>query len=124
MALDIGQERIALTVVGCLALTGLGLLAWRQQRESLTVVGAPTSAQTAGWDAALRRARVVDVNRATAAELERLPQVGPALARRIVEDRQRRGRFRTAAELSRVDGIGPQTVAALAAYVTVEPSGE
>ena len=114
------QQQVWAAVLGVTGLLGLGGVAWRSQHPAR----AGELILAAQWDAALRRARVVDVNRATAAELERLPQVGPALARRIVDDRQRRGRFRTAAELSRVDGIGPQTVAALAAYVTVEPSGE
>lgn len=50
---------------------------------------------------------VVDVDRAEAAELERLPRVGPALARRIVDDRSANGPFGSMEGLSRVSGIGP-----------------
>ncbi len=60
----------------------------------------------------------VDVNSATADELELLPGVGPSLAGRIVLDRQERGRFASPADLDRVKGIGPTTVAKLAPHIT------
>jgi competence protein ComEA len=49
----------------------------------------------------------VDVDRATAVELERLPRVGPALARRIVDDREANGPFGSLDGLGRVSGVGP-----------------
>jgi competence protein ComEA len=52
----------------------------------------------------------VRLNTATSEELAELPGIGPALARAIVEDRRRRGRFKTVAGLTRVRGIGPVTV--------------
>lgn len=52
----------------------------------------------------------VDVNRASAAELETLPGIGPALARRIMESRAEAGPFRSADDLLRVRGIGPATL--------------
>lgn len=52
----------------------------------------------------------VDVNRASAAELEALPGIGPTLAQRIVADREANGRFATLGELERVSGIGPKLV--------------
>ena len=55
----------------------------------------------------------IDVDRASAEELTRLPRVGPALARRIVEDRERRGPFGTLAALARVSGIGPSVLGAV-----------
>lgn len=53
---------------------------------------------------------LVDVNRATARELEVLPGIGPALAGRIVASREEEGPFRTVEDLQRVRGIGPATV--------------
>lgn len=47
------------------------------------------------------------LDRASAAELELLPGVGPALAGRIVEFRGEHGRFRSPGELEAVSGIGP-----------------
>lgn len=52
----------------------------------------------------------VSLNRASAAELEALPGIGPALAQRIVEDRQRHGPFASLADFQRVPGVGPGLV--------------
>lgn len=61
---------------------------------------------------------VVDVDRADSAAFEQLPGVGPALARRLVADRVRRGPFGSMAGLSRVPGVGPALEARLAPFVT------
>lgn len=55
----------------------------------------------------LRPGERVDVDRAGADELERLPRVGATLARRIVEDREARGPFGRLEGLGRVSGVGP-----------------
>jgi competence protein ComEA len=60
----------------------------------------------------------VDVDRASAAELEALPRIGPALARRIVEDRAAHGPFGSPEGLTRVKGVGPALVRSLAGRVT------
>jgi competence protein ComEA len=61
----------------------------------------------------------LDLTRATVAELERLPGVGAALARRIVETREARGGFRRPEDLLEVRGIGPATLERLRPLVTV-----
>ena len=61
---------------------------------------------------------MLNVNRATAVELEGVPGIGPALARGIVADREARGPFPTAAALERVAGIGPAMVVRLGKWVT------
>jgi len=55
----------------------------------------------------------VRVNGATAAELERLPGIGPTLAAAIVDERTRNGPFRHPEDLTRVRGIGARLVAGL-----------
>ncbi len=60
----------------------------------------------------------VDVNRATAAELESLPGVGPATATAIVAERERNGPFVGVEDLERVPGIGPAKLASLRDLVT------
>ncbi len=50
---------------------------------------------------------LVDVNNASENELQRLNGVGPAIAKRIYEYRQKNGRFKSAEELINVRGIGP-----------------
>ena len=64
---------------------------------------------------------VVDLNRATAEELDALPGIGPGLAQRIVAFREERGGFRTPEELATVPGIGLATYARLADRLTVVP---
>ncbi|MBL0939256.1 MAG: helix-hairpin-helix domain-containing protein [Gemmatimonadaceae bacterium] len=60
----------------------------------------------------------LDINSATAAELERLPRVGPALAQRIVAYRDKHGPFTSGESLRHVRGIGPSTVRLLEPLVT------
>src|SRR5690606_15948173 len=55
----------------------------------------------------------IDVNVATARQLERLPGIGPTLATRIVDDRTARGPFATLEALRRVRGVGDRTLEAL-----------
>ena len=62
----------------------------------------------------------VNINDATREELERLPGIGPALAARIVEHRERHGRFRRAEHLMMVRGISERRFRQLRPYVTHE----
>jgi competence protein ComEA len=50
----------------------------------------------------------LDLNRATASELETLPGIGPVLAQRICDHRRREGPFRSVDELRAVRGVGPR----------------
>ena len=61
----------------------------------------------------------LDLNTATADELEGLPGIGPKTAQRILEDRRMRGPFRRPSDLTRVKGIGPKTLARLTPLITV-----
>lgn len=61
----------------------------------------------------------LDVNRAAAAELAALPGVGPGLAQRIVEERERRGRFDSPEALRYVLGMGPKKLTAIRRFITV-----
>ncbi len=62
----------------------------------------------------------LNLNTATAAQLERLPGIGPKLSQRIVEEREARGSFRSARDVTRVYGIGPKTFEAIQNLVFVE----
>jgi competence protein ComEA len=61
----------------------------------------------------------INLNEASAEELQRLPGIGPKLSQRIVEERQRRP-FKSVDDLDRVNGIGPKTIERLRPYVTTE----
>ena len=61
----------------------------------------------------------VNLNSATAAQLEELPGVGPVLAQRIIDWRTEHGRFASVDELGEVSGIGEKIFAALQPKVAV-----
>jgi len=52
-------------------------------------------------------------------QIARLPGIGPALARRILEERERRGRFDSPERLRQILGLGPKKLAALRDLITV-----
>ncbi len=112
-------ERWTLMVLGVSALVGLGVIAWQQRHGPLTVIQGQEPPY-AEWEAKLADARQVDVNEATAEELERLPQIGPSLAQRIVEYRQAHGPFASPEQLREVPGIGPSTYAMVRDRITVK----
>jgi competence protein ComEA len=62
----------------------------------------------------LAAGETVDLDIADAAEIERLPRIGPDLARRIVRDREARGPFGSLEGLARVPGLGAATLALMA----------
>jgi competence ComEA-like helix-hairpin-helix protein len=62
----------------------------------------------------------VSINEASREDLEKLPGIGPALAARIVEHRERFGRFRRAEHLLLVRGISERRFLQLRPYVTDE----
>jgi competence protein ComEA len=61
----------------------------------------------------------ININTASAAELDTLPRIGPVLAQRIVEYRTAQGPFRSVDELALIDGISLATVDAIRPLVTV-----
>jgi len=64
----------------------------------------------------------LDLNKATAAELDALPGIGPAIAARIIEQRKRAGGFRSVEDLLEVRGIGEKTLAKFRQWVYVGSS--
>lgn len=61
----------------------------------------------------------VNINTATAEELQTLPRIGPAMAQRIIAWREAHGGFRSVDELDAVPGIGPSMLENLRSLVTV-----
>lgn len=60
----------------------------------------------------------ININLATAAELEALPRIGPAMAKRIIEHRSKVGSFLQLEDLRHIRGIGPATLTILKPLVT------
>lgn len=63
-------------------------------------------------------AAIVDLDVATASEIESLPRIGDVLARRIVDDRSANGPFGSLEGFQRVRGVGPALATSLAPRVT------
>lgn len=78
----------------------------------------PVSTPVAGRpvDAGAAVAGLIDLNTATAAELERLPRIGPAMAERIIAGRP----YARIEDILRVRGIGPATFQQIKGLITVE----
>lgn len=136
MRLTEGETKALLASALLVILSAVGRLILAPQPADLGGEGLAT----AGIDAALavaesthsqaeRRRRPlgdderIDPNRAGAVELDRLPGVGPALARAIVDSREREGPFRSQDDLLRVPGMGEKKLARLARHTKLAPRG-
>lgn len=85
-----------------------------QPQRTLTPSG---GTGTAGTSAASQGS--VNINTATAEQLQSLPRIGPAMAQRIITWREAHGGFRSVDELDAVPGIGPTLLETLRPLVTV-----
>lgn len=64
----------------------------------------------------------IDINQATEAELSCVEGIGPQLAARIVEYRRRVGAFSSLEQLDDIPGVGPRLVAQLRIAIAPLPS--
>lgn len=62
----------------------------------------------------------MDINSSSAESLARLPGISADLARAIVDTRERKARFKSVEDLSRVEGIDDQVLKRIRAYITTD----
>jgi competence protein ComEA len=86
---------------------------------AIGVTPPPAPAVGGGASAAGAPGGLINLNTATVAELDTLPGVGPVLAQRIVDHRNRTGGFRSVEELRKVEGVGDARFEQLKDLVTV-----
>jgi len=115
-------ELNALGVNAIIALTHLGWDADLELARSVTgidiVIGGHSHTLPTEYPVVVER-KLVNINTATAEELEALPRIGPALAQRIIEYRQVHGPFQAIEEIVEVRGIGPATFAGFRDRISV-----
>lgn len=89
--------------------------------DSLIAAGDSVAEEKARRSRPLDPGEKIDPNTAGEEDLDRLPRVGPSIARRIVEDRKANGPYASVADLARVPGLGARTVERLAPHLALSP---
>jgi competence protein ComEA len=83
----------------------------------------PCDAAPSGSKGALPSGERIDINRANAEQLVVIPGIGKVMAERIVQFRDKHGRFSRVEDLLKVKGIGEKSLEKLRPYIKVGKSG-
>lgn len=103
-------------------LVGVNLAARLQDGDQITVPlifeegAVRTGASSTGTSTVQTR---ISINRATVAELDTLPGIGPAKAQAIVDYRMQHGQFKRLEDLQKVKGIGTKTFEELKPFISL-----
>ena len=92
------------------------------EKPSIQVLAeqSPTQAEVNATNQTELPAQRININTASANLLDSLPGIGPVIAQRIVDYRTENGPFAHTADLSQVEGIGPEKLLAILDFITVE----
>lgn len=121
------RERAVLLLVTAAFLVGMGISHYRRgglrRQAALNPIGVIQDTAAGRRPDSVDALPPVDLNQATPRQLDGLPGIGPVLAGRIIEYRQRRGGFHSVRELRGVSGIGEKRYSALKDLVTIGATG-
>ncbi|MBQ7154717.1 MAG: helix-hairpin-helix domain-containing protein [Synergistaceae bacterium] len=87
--------------------------------ETLGSVPAQRGGRVPGMQEPRQNSGLININTASAQELQALKGIGPALSKRIVEYRQKHGAFSSPEDLINVKGIGAATLSKFRSQITV-----
>ncbi|MFC5222372.1 ComEA family DNA-binding protein [Bifidobacterium leontopitheci] len=113
-----GDDRQTVEGSGQNETAGDGTAGVGTRENAATGDGSATAGGAATQDGA-QDSSLIDLNSATAAQLDTIPGVGPATAQRILDHRRRIGRFTSVDQLLDVSGIGARTLEKIRPWVRV-----
>jgi competence protein ComEA len=135
------RERILIAVLLCALLAGIIISAVKHRitysesqtlsdRDSIAINQLQQFAARASNDTSVPKSQkvdkptipasqLIDINTADATQLEELPGIGPKLAQRIIEHREKYGLFRSIDSLSDVQGIGEKRLNKIRDLITL-----
>jgi len=100
-----------------LALLAVAALPSAAQQQKAT--GSNGSSRSSAAKPSATPSSPVNINTATQTQIETLPGIGPKVAQRIIEYRQKNGQFKKVEDLMNVKGIGEKSFLKLKPYLTV-----
>lgn len=124
------EQRFILFLCVCLVV-GSGIRMFQNRRGPLPQTDRKpvTRHSAASYDSLVNEIRSelkirIDVNRAGEVELQQIPGIGPSLAKKIFEYREKNGPFATPDALLKVKGIGPGKLKIIHDYITVNQTSK
>lgn len=109
---------LSIAVVFCALIVGFNLFFVKEPAE--TIVLTDYTEKAAEVSSFIEEYGKININTATAEELEKLNRIGPTLAQRIIEYRESVGGFRTIEEIQNVSGIGEKIYEEIQEQIEVE----
>ncbi|MEG0779939.1 MAG: ComEA family DNA-binding protein [Oscillospiraceae bacterium] len=114
-------EKRLLALTGLFLAAALTLTVAQRNRENRDLYRVTTD--KIPTEAVMPALLVLNLNTATAAQLEGLPKIGPALAQRIVDWREENGGFTALEQIQEVQGIGEGIFAEIRDNLTIGEGG-
>ncbi|NLI56294.1 ComEA family DNA-binding protein [bacterium] len=89
--------------------------------ETTTSSSITQSDTSSSINSSTNKSNLININTASQKELEELPGIGPALAQKIIDYREKNGYFSTIEDIKKVSGIGDKRFEAIKDSITVGP---